>query len=191
MLSATTWRASSGVQAICSQPCPAPPLSWSTMATMAFIPATCAWMALRSSWRQARVRFGGQQLVVHRQAGDQTQPALVGAVEPVDIGLLVHHGGEAGPDDEIGPAAACRVAKLGVDVDQAAVDRLAASQRILHALLARVVRVVGLAPKGVAAKGQVRHQVGVQVGKAPQRGSWLGAPNNHRPAGRAAWAQWK
>ena len=58
----------------------------------------------------------GQQLIVDRQAGDQAQSTLVGAVNPIDVGLLVHQGGKARPDDELGPAAGSRVAKLRVHI---------------------------------------------------------------------------
>ena len=123
-----------------------------------------------------RAGLGGQQLVVDRQAGDQAQPALVGAVDPIDVGLLVDQGGEARPDDELGPAAGGRVAKLRVDVHQPAVDRLAGTQGVLHAFLSGVAGVVGFSPERLAAKGQVRHQVRVRIGKSPQRHAWIGIP---------------
>ena len=75
--------------------------------------------------------------------------------------------GETRPDDEVGPAAARRMADLGVDVDEAAVNRLARRQRVLHGLIAGVIRIVGLPPEGVAAKGEMSHEVGVEIGKAP------------------------
>ena len=119
----------------------------------------CAAVVIRSG----RPGTAAQQLVVYRQAARQAQPALVRPVDPVDVRLLVHERGEPGPDVEVRPAAAGRMAKLGIDVDQAAVDGLAVSQRLLHTL-----GMERLAPEGVAAEGKVRHKVRVKVGKAPQ-----------------------
>jgi hypothetical protein len=68
------------------------------------------------------------------------------------------------------------VAELGVDVDQAAVDRLARGKSRLHALLPRVFRIVRFAPETVAAESQVGHEVGVQVSEAPEGNVGLDLP---------------
>ena len=71
------------------------------------------------------VAIGSQQLIIHSQRCDQAQSALIRAVKPVDIGLLMHQRAKTRPDIEIGPAAAGGMPEFRVEVDQAAMNRLA------------------------------------------------------------------
>ena len=79
----------------------------------------------------------------------------------------MHQCAEARPDVEVGPTTAGRVAELRVHVDQTAVNGRARGEGFSHRLVACVIGVIGLAPEGVPAKGQMRHEVCVNIGKAP------------------------
>jgi hypothetical protein len=57
--------------------------------------------------------------------------------------------------------------EFGVDVDEAAVNWLARSEGALHRGVASTFGIVDPSPKGVAAKGEMSHEMGVQIGKAP------------------------
>ena len=69
-------------------------------------------IVMRQIWAGLR----RQQFVVDSQAGDQPQSTLVGAVNPIDIGLLVYQGCKSRPDNKIRPAAASRMPKFGIDI---------------------------------------------------------------------------
>ena len=55
-------------------------------------------------------------------------------------------------------------------------DRLAGAEGSLDALGAGMVRVVGLAPEGLASKGQMGHQVGMEIRHAPGGNARIGIP---------------
>src|SRR5450759_2086088 len=124
------------------------------------------------------------------QPGEGGMPGALGSCGSV-------HGGLGNVNPEFG-----HVAELGVDIAQTAVDRRAGAERARHAALAGLrasgpavrgrLRVVGLAPDRLAAKGQVGYEVSMRVGEAPQGHAWIHLPvitaqGHARGAGGRGW----